>query len=269
MTRRGSRHSVPNLERALVLLETLSTRPGGETLSRLAGELRLPKNAVYRITTTLLNHGYLERDGGHRLRLTRKLLSVARAALGETRLVETALPFMRGLRDDLRLSVFLGTRAGTEGAFLEQAPGGSPFQLTIEPGSRFVLHASAPGKALLAFLPPVELEDLLGRLPLRRYNARTLSTRGALRAELSAARRLGWTVDRAEQYEGIHCVAAPVFNQAGDPAAAVWTSSTPDYLPAARFPAVGRKVKACADAVSKALGYRLVPERPERQDIMK
>jgi DNA-binding IclR family transcriptional regulator len=269
MTPRGSRHSVPNLERALVLLETLSARPGGETLSRLAEELRLPKNAVYRITTTLLNHGYLERDGGRRLRLTRKLLTVARAALGETRLAETALPLMRGLRDDLRLSVFLGTRVGTEGAFLDQAPGGTPFQLTIEPGSRFLLHCSAPGKALLAFLPAAEIEDVLGRLPLRRFNPRTLATPGALRAELAAARRRGWAVDRAEQYEGIHCVAAPVFNQAGDPAAAIWTSSTPDYLPAARFPAFGRKVKACADAISRALGHRLVPDRPERQEIMK
>lgn len=269
MARRGSRHSVPNLERALVLLEYLGTRAGGETLTRLGEALRIPKNAVYRITTTLVNHGYLERDGSRRLRLTRKLLSVARAALGEARLVETALPLMRSLRDGIRLSVFLGTRAGTEGAFLEQAPGGHPFQLTIEPGSRFLLHSSAPGKALLAFLPPAELEDLLGRLPLRRFNVRTLSTREALRTELAAARRLGWTADRAEQYEGIHCVAAPVFNQAGDLAAAVWTSSTPDYLPAARFPAFGRKVKACADAISKALGHRLVPDRPERQEIMR
>jgi len=269
VARGGSRHSVPNLERALVLLETLSTRPGGETLSRLAEELRLPKNAVYRITTTLLNHGYLERDGGRRLRLTRKLLSVARAALGEARLVETALPFMRSLRDDLCLSVFLGTRTGAEGAFLDQAPGGHPFQLTIEPGSRFLLHCSAPGKALLAFLPGPELDGLLRRLPLRRFNARTPATPAALRRELDETRRRGWAVDRAEQYEGIHCVAAPVFNQAGESSAAVWTSSTPDYLPAARVPAVGRKVRACADAISRALGHRLVPERPERQDIMK
>ncbi len=269
MAHRASRHSVPNLERALVLLEYLGTRPGGETLTRLSEALRIPKNAAYRIATTLANHGYLERDGGRRLRLTRKLLAVARAALGETRLIETALPFMRALRDDIRLSVFLGARAGTEGAFLDQAPGGAPFQLTIEPGSRFLLHCSAPGKALLAFLPGTEIEDILDRLPLRRFNARTLSTREALRRELAGARRAGFAVDRAEQYEGLHCVAAPVFNQSGEPAAAVWTSSTPGYLPAARFPAFGRKVRACADAISRALGHRLVPERPERQEIMK
>jgi len=267
--RRASRHSVPNLERALVLMEYLGTRPEGETLSRLGEALRIPKNAVYRITTTLANHGYLERDGSRRLRLTRKLLAVARAGLGDSRLIETALPFMRALRDGLRLSVFLGTRVDREGAFLEQVPGGFPFQLTIEPGCRFLLHCSAPGKALLAFLPAAELDGILGRLPMPRFNARTLCTRESLRAELAGARRLGYAVDRAEQYEGIHCVAAPVFNQAGDPAAAVWTSSTPDYLPAARFPASGRKVKACADAISKALGHRLVPNRPERQEIMR
>jgi len=269
MIRRGSRHNVPNLERALVLMETLSTRPDGESLSRLAEGLRLPKSAAYRITTTLLNHGYLERDGGRRFRLTRKLLAVARGALGETRLVETALPHMRGLRDGLRLSVFLGTRSGTEGVFLEQAPGGYPFQLTIEPGARFLLHCSAPGKALLAFLPATELDEILDRLPLRRFNGRTLTTRKALRAELAAARGLGYAVDRAEQYEGIHCVAAPVFSQAEEPAGVIWTSSTPDYLPADRFPAFGRKIRACAETISRALGHRLLPERPERQAIMK
>ncbi len=270
MARPRSRHSVPNLERALVLLEYLGSRPEGESLSRLGEALRIPKNAVYRITTTLVSHGYLEREAGaRRLRITRKLLAVARGGLGETRLIEAALPYMRALRDDIHMSVFLGTRSGTEGAFLEQVPGGAPFQLTIEPGSRFLLHCSAPGKALVAFLPEAEREEILGRLPLRRFNARTLATREALRREFDRARRLGFAADRAEQYEGIHCIAAPVFNPEGYPAAAVWTSSTPDYLPESRFPAFGRKVRACAEAISRELGHRLVPERPERQEIMK
>ena len=270
MTRRASRHSVPNLERALVLLEYLGSRPAGETLSGLGGALRLPKNAVYRIATTLVNHGYLEREEGtRRLRLTRKLLAVAHGAVGGTSLIETALPALRAFRDALRLSAFLGSRLETEGVFLEQVPGGFPFQLTIEPGTRFLLHCSAPGKALLAFLPDAEREGLLDRLRLTRFNARTLVTREALRAELAEVRRLGYAVDRAEQYEGIHCVGAPVLDPAGYPVAAVWTSSTPDYLPLARLPEFGRKVRDCADRVSRALGYRLVPERPERQSIMK
>ena len=53
---------VPALDRTLDILETLSDADAGMTLSALSQELQLPKNAVFRITQTLLARGYLYRN---------------------------------------------------------------------------------------------------------------------------------------------------------------------------------------------------------------
>ena len=53
---------VPALDRTLDILEILSETSKGMTLSALSHELQLPKNAVFRITQTLLARGYLYRN---------------------------------------------------------------------------------------------------------------------------------------------------------------------------------------------------------------
>ena len=53
---------VPALDRSLDILELLSSTDHGLTLSVLSQQLNLPKNAVFRITQTMLARGYLDRD---------------------------------------------------------------------------------------------------------------------------------------------------------------------------------------------------------------
>ena len=65
----------PAVERALGILEHLARHPSGLTLSDLSAQLELPKNAVFRITNTLRERGYLARDGRTmRFTLTEKLV---------------------------------------------------------------------------------------------------------------------------------------------------------------------------------------------------
>jgi len=47
-----ARYHVPNLDRALMILELLARRPHGEGISEMARELALPKNSVFRRTNT-------------------------------------------------------------------------------------------------------------------------------------------------------------------------------------------------------------------------
>ena len=74
----ASRYSVPNLDRALSLLEVLSATPAGLTLSELAATLHIPTNSVFRISRTLEERGYLERqEATKRFCLTQKLLRLS------------------------------------------------------------------------------------------------------------------------------------------------------------------------------------------------
>lgn len=252
---RSSQYHVPNLERALGILELLAQHPAGLGLSDIAQVLNVSKNSVFRITQTLLAHGYLQRDDETRhFALTHKMLMLGYSALSEHNVVEMALDIMRELRDAVKETVLIGALAGTEGVVLEQVPGSHPFKFMVDPGTHFPLHADAPGKAMLAFLPNGEAERILRRTTLTRFTSRTITDVQTLLNEMRRIRECGYALDRAEMIEGCHCVSAPVLNHHGYPVAAIWTTGPADRLREGDFAAVGRQVAEHAKRISRRLG---------------
>ncbi|HEY3377857.1 MAG TPA: IclR family transcriptional regulator [Armatimonadota bacterium] len=251
------RYHVPNLERALALMEYLATRPEGAGLAEMAAALHYPNNSVFRIAMTLLTHGYLQRDDASKVfRLSCKLLALGYAALGDTHLVEHARAEMRALRDSAGETTLLGILAGTEGIVLEQFASRQPLKFLVDPGAHFPLHTSAPGKALLAALPDAELQALCPRLPLTRYTARTLTSLDALQDELVRTRARGYSTDLAEEVEGLYCVGAPIRNYAAYPVAALWITGPTSRIAEDDLDRLGALVAAHARRVSVQLGYR-------------
>lgn len=254
-TFKDSRYKVPNLERALVIMEHLIDYPQGLSVTELTEQLGLSKNSVFRITMTLLGHGYLVRDEQKRFSLSKKLLLMGCQSMGEQSFVENSMDIMRLCRDEIKESVFIGTLIENEGVVIEQVLGSHPFKFTIDSGHRLPLHASAPCKAMLAFLPENELRQRLTGYKFKRYNENTITTRTAFDQELAAIKAGGYALDRAEQLHGAHCVSAPVFNQYGYPIAAIWTTGPSDRLPEDKFQKLGKVMRSYADLISRRLGY--------------
>lgn len=254
-----SRYKVPNLERGLQILELLVDHPAGLQQSEIATLLRCSKTSVYRITMTLLEHGYLNRNGETRaLSLSRKLVAMGCRTQAQPDLMGVSVDVLKRLRDRVKETVLLGTLVGTELVVLEQVLGTHPFKFSVDLGTRLPLHTAAPGKAILAFLPAAESEDLLRRLDFTRYTERTLGDAAALREELSRVVAGGHAVDRGEQLTGIHCVAAPVLDRHGYPVAAIWVTGPSDRLAARDLGGVGKLVAEQARVISNRLGYGLL-----------
>src|ERR1017187_4720325 len=86
--------SVPALERALSILESLSKSKHGLTLSQLSRSLELPKSSVHCLLLTFERHGYLHRaDRSGRYRLGLRLCDLANVALSGVMLRDQAAPF--------------------------------------------------------------------------------------------------------------------------------------------------------------------------------
>ncbi len=259
-----TRYHVPNLDRALMILELLAQRPHGAGISDLARELSLPKNSVFRIVSTLHAHGYLTReDSGKTYRLSRKLLSLGYAAIDECNLVEKSMDVMREIRDELEETTLIGALVGSQGVVLEQVPSNQPVKVLVRVGHHFPLHTAAPGKALLAALPDAELEALLPQLRLTKFNNRTITTRKALRDELAEIRKLGYAVDRGEELDDLHCVAAPILSHRGYPLASIWITGPASRLHLEEFPRIGVLVREKVAVVSRRFGYGLIDSAGE------
>lgn len=83
------------------------------------------------------------------------------------------------------------------------------------------LHRTATGKLFLAFLPARQRRELLAGLELRPMTTATLTSGPALQAELAAIRKRGLSIDAEEYILGVICVAAPIFNSAGQTRAGI------------------------------------------------
>lgn len=244
---------VPALDRGLDIIESLGSRSVGLTLSELSEQLRLPKSAVFRITQTLLARGYLLRDDqSQRFSLTQKLLTIGQPQRAERSLVELSLSRMRALRDLTRETVQLGILAGGQGVIIEQVPGLHALRIAVDIGLRFPLHNNAPGKLLLAYASPAEHRSLLRKLTFASSTPRTITRRDDLERECERIVSLGYATDHAEADEGIHCVAAPVFDEQQRLLAALWVSAPARRLPRDSFAATGAQVVTAANQITQA-----------------
>lgn len=256
------RYRVPSIERLFELLETLARRPGGVTFPELVAGLGLPKSGAFRMLTTLVHLGYVSKDeASGRITLTRKILALGNSSICQYNLIEEALPFMRQLRDATGETVQINTHIGAEGVVVDSVPSRHEVRIVVDSGSRFGLHCSAPGKALLAWMPESERERVLAAMAFERYTEATITDPVRFRKELEKVRRLGYGTDVAEgQVIGLHCVSCPVMNHFGEPVAALTVVAPAKRLPPALFPDVAGQIRPLAHALSKRLGYDALDE---------
>ena len=171
----NSKYHVPNLERALDVFELLSENPQGLTISEISNQLTIPRNSIFRIATTLYNNGYINRDDELRkYTLSFKMLTIGMKALTDPALVEVALPVMHSLQKKYKETVPIGIIKGNKGVILEEVTGTHAFRFVLEPGKSFNLHTSAPGKAIIAYLPKHDQDRITDEIEFKRFTENTV-----------------------------------------------------------------------------------------------
>lgn len=240
---------------SLRLLEFLARSPEPKGLSDLAREFDASKATVYRHLQTLVRNDFVRQDEvtmrysagiklfilGERLRERFDVLGVAR---GE----------MTRLRDATGHAVTLSALAHGQAVVLDVMQGKSIVNFGTQAGTVLELHASAHGKAALAFGPPALLQRCLAR-PLKAWTAHTLIKPVALERDIAQARARGWTTAPNQALEGINGLAAPIFNHAGAYAGAIAVVGTVQLVPAPPPAALVKAVKAAAAQISRNLGH--------------
>ena len=252
-------YHVPNLDRALQIVEVLSSSPRGLNRNEIAAATGCSPTMVYRIMMTFADAGWVYRDDATGIyRLSRRLLDLAVAGTDECSLAAAAWPEMCALRDETNITVQLGmiTSDGT-GVLLETAESRHPIRFVAEKGVRVAdLHAGAGWKSILAFLPDEERARRLDGLSYRRITSTTITSRAALEKVLAQVRSYGYAVDDSEIVEGLHCVAAPIFDRTGYPVGTLTLSAPAEQLPQKDFERRAASVMAAAAVVSAKLGWK-------------
>lgn len=249
-------YKVPNLEKGIAILELLSLSPGGLTLLEIKNATDISQTSAYRILNTLVRLNYLHwEEASKKYHLSRKMLTIGFRTLEEHDLLETVLPHMRNLRDEVKETVFFGVLGMDRGIFIEQAQGLYPFKFLLTPGNPFELHSSAPGKALLAFLSDAQREHYLDRMTFEKFTPNTIVSREAYLQELEKVRQCGYALDMEEGLRGVVCIGAPIFKYDSEPCGTIWTSGPIDRFTEKTIALTTQKILETTRMISFEMGY--------------
>ena len=257
MPKKAKNYHVPNLDRALIILELLSKVPAGLNRNEIAAASGCSTTMVYRIVMTLSDNGFLFRDeASGRYRLSSKLLDIGVAGSDEYSLTAVAWPEMVALRDATHITVMLGCLYGEfEGIVLESAESRAMARYVVQKGLRVPMLHLGGWKCILAYWPEERLNAYLDQAAFRALTTHTLTTREAVLEALKEVRRVGYAADESEMTEGNHCVVAPIFDRTGMPVGPLCLSGLAMQLPVKDFAKRGKQVREAADRISAKLGW--------------
>lgn len=243
-----------SLDRGLEILQLLAGRPySAEELSR---KLAAPRSTVYRTLITLRSRQLVERDPRQpQYTLGFGIVRLSRALLSRLPVREVALRTLRELAGSAQETAVLTIRSGDCGVAVETIESPDPVRVAPLPGERVPLHIGAPMKALLAFLPPEEIDAYLRR-PLERMTPRTITDSRRLRQHLQQIRDRGYAESWEEVYPGAVGVAAPLVGAEGFAVASLGIAGPIHRFTPERVVSIAERLLPAAKELSRTLQTR-------------
>jgi DNA-binding IclR family transcriptional regulator len=202
------------LEKAFLVLETMTELDRPVSLKELTDVAQLPKPTLHRILQTLTELGYVDQDQARsHYQLTMQLANLGRGQAFE-QLKERALPLMESLHQQFNETVNLGVLQGAFIYYIHVIETTKNLRWQVHPGTRDAFYCTALGRAMVAQLPPERQEQLLKRTVFQRRTPNTVATREGLRRVLEETRARIWALDDEENDEGVVCIGVPLIEEA-------------------------------------------------------
>lgn len=245
---------VRSVDRALDILERLASVPDGLPLVGLAQSLEINTSTCHHLLATMALRGYVMQDPVTRYYLLgNQVFRLQNLRGSNIDLLTEARPILQELNRATGEAVHLAVMQARELVTLAKLE--SLHAVRVDSGSigkSDAAHATATGKALLAFMEEETVGQILREKGLHAFTDRTITRVEDLMAELASVREQGYAVDDEEFQPGVYCVGAPVRNYKGHVVASISCS-----LPTIRFGQmdIPHLTTVAANEISQRLGY--------------
>ena len=209
--------TIQSVDRAFQLLEVIAGARDGMSLSSISHQVGLNVSTCHHLIATLTKRGYLSHLGrtrGYALGpKLNELVELSESEADPAVLLEDDLrAFGARLGHGVQLAVLSDTSLLTKRSFPAK---GDAVTEPSEVEKMTALHATATGKAILAWIPDSELVRVISANGLKSYTSRSITTLSGLVEELRLVRRLKYAVDDEEFRDGVFCIGAAIRDGAG------------------------------------------------------
>jgi DNA-binding IclR family transcriptional regulator len=247
---------VQSLMLGLDVLEALAFAGGDRGISELAAQLKTTKWRIFRHLHSLMEGGYVTKDPlTGKFRIGRRTYSLIESIPYRFNFAREARADMSILRDRCGHTVVLAAPIDDSGVVVvDVIEGTHAVQFSLKIGAIFDLHASAHGKAALAFGPSDWLNRVIER-GLRRHTEFTITDPRLLRREIERVRNQGWASAFEESFRGVNTVVAPIFS-ASSYVGTIAIFGSIEAIPRNPNPKDIEAVKAAAQRISQKLGWK-------------
>jgi len=248
------RNKVQSLDRALEILRLLGSEPEMR-VTDLARRLEVHKSTVFRLLSTLQEHGLVEQNPTtEKYRLGYGLVRLAGAVVAELDLARASRSVLQELATRTGETVNLAILQGEQVVNIDQIAAPNLVVNVNWVGKQTPLHATSNGKVLLAYLSEDERRRLLDR-SLPRLTPRTITDPRILEKQLHRVLTDGYAFTLEELELGLNAVAAPVYAADGRVQAAVSVAGPSYRVTPQRLSDLGEMTKDAAAAISRRMGY--------------
>jgi IclR family pca regulon transcriptional regulator len=217
----GDPNFMTSLARGLAVIQAFSQRRHHLTISQVSTTTGLSRAAVRRCLYTLSKLGFAGSDDNRHFFLRPRILALGHSYISSMPLATAAQPVLEHISHLLHESCSIATLDGVEIVYIARANVTRIMSIDLGVGSRLPAFCTSMGRAILANLPPEELESVLARVEFKRYTERTITNPAKLTQILRQIRRDGYSIIDQELEHGLRSMAVPIQNPSGKVVAAL------------------------------------------------
>lgn len=207
-------YEVGSVRKAMELLSCFTRDAGSWPLSDLARRLELPKSTAHNLLRTLQSFDLVRQDADSRAyRLGPRAMELGLIFARQNEILAQARPVLRRLAELSGETVKLGILSNEQVLIVAAVESAHQLHTRGDIGTRWPLHSTGMGKAILSALPLPEAIELVARHGLTAYTPHTISSVEQLQREWKRTRTKGFSFDAEESEAGVSCIGIPV----GDP----------------------------------------------------
>lgn len=242
-----------SVERSVHIIEKLA-ETGGVTVSEFSEQIEMPVSTTHDYLQSLTKLGFVVQDE-NTYQLSTKFLEIGYKQLHRSEIYTAAEPELTKLANETGEHISLMIEENGEGVLIDIQEGDKAVDFLSYPGSRMPLHASAPGKAILAYMPSDEIEEILNLQDLPALTKNTVTDPAVLREQLTDIREQGYAVDVGERMSGMVLVAAPILDREEQPRASICIAGPRNRFDEGRQDEVSALVKEAVNVVQIQVDY--------------
>jgi len=210
----GSPTALKTTATSIEVLEILEEIEGA-TVSEIADRMDKPKSTIHGHLATLREKMFVIQKGDLYFLGPELLRFGSRVRTRESGYV-LARKFTERLFEATELRSIFAVEMGGKAVFLHTASGNHMGWSHEQLGNRLYLHNTAVGKAILARLPEVRIDQIIDRWGLPEETENTITERDELFAELATIREQGYAVNRGENFDELYGIGCAATRQSGN-----------------------------------------------------